>query len=76
MAEMVWMALRLLYMSAQIMEMMAINHITLIWTYTACCLRPPWGSLKLILTELINLVSLEQCHHKPMAIYSGGLLIY
>ncbi len=29
---MVWMALRLLYMSAQIMEMMAINQIMVIWT--------------------------------------------
>ncbi len=39
-------------------------------------LRPPWGggSVKLIFTNLTNLMSLEQLHHKPMGMYGGGLL--
>ena len=38
-------------------------------------LRPPRGSVKLIFTKVINCVSLEQLHHKPMEIYDGGPLV-
>ena len=34
-------------------------------------LRPPGGFMELIFTKLINLVPLEQCHHKPMRMYGG-----
>ncbi len=37
-------------------------------------LRPPRGSVNLILTKFIHLVSLEQFHHKPMGMYAGGVL--
>ena len=56
------------------------NHLTF-WIYHFCkdCevfrgpLRPPWGSMKLIFTGYIHLVSLEKFHHKPMGMYDGGL---
>ncbi len=30
------------------------------------------GSIEFIFTKLINLVSLEQFHHKPMGMYADG----
>ncbi len=30
--------------------------------------------MELVSTKLINLVSLEQFHHKPMKLYDGSLL--
>ena len=33
------------------------------------------GVWKLIFTKLINIVPLEQCHHKPMGMYCGGGLL-
>ena len=44
------------------------------WYSQVCKLRPPRGSLKLIRTNLTNLVSLEQFHHKPMGMNEGDLL--
>ncbi len=32
------------------------------------------GSVKPIFTKLINLVPMEQFHHKPKGMYGGGLL--
>ncbi len=37
-------------------------------------LRPPRGSVKLVSTNLTNLVPLEQFHQKPTKVYDGGLL--
>ncbi len=30
--------------------------------------------MKLIFTKLVNLIPLEQCHHKPTRMYADGLL--
>ncbi len=30
--------------------------------------------MKLISTNLTNLLSMEQCHHKPIGMYGGGVL--
>ena len=30
--------------------------------------------MELVFTKFINLVSLEQCHHKPIEMYGTGLL--
>ncbi len=43
-------------------------------TSSKAFLRPPRGSLKLIFTKLMNHVSSDQCHHKPMGMYGGGLI--
>ncbi len=33
------------------------------------------GSVNLPSTKVVNLVSLEQCHHNPMSMYGGGVLV-
>ncbi len=38
-------------------------------------LRPPRGSVNLISTNLTNLLSLEQFHHKQIEMYGGGVPI-
>ncbi len=45
------------------------------WSLDSSILRPPRGSVKLISTKVVNLVLLEQCHHNPMSMYVGGVLM-
>ena len=32
--------------------------------------------MKLVFTKVVNKVPLEQCHHKPIGMYSGGILSF
>ena len=48
----------------------AMGHIKTAKVILGCFLRPPRGSLELVFTKFINLVSLEPFHHKPMGRYA------
>ena len=50
--------------------------LILIGKFRGGYLRPPRGVWKLIFTKLINIVPLEQCHHKPTGMYADGPFMF
>ncbi len=63
-----------LHVFYQIIWVLFIKSIHIIGKLS--CRWSPWGSVNIILTEILSLVSLEKFHYKPICIYFGGAFKY